>query len=483
MAILRFVLAASAGVALIAALQGYRGLHSLGESAIPAAIALLAWRLPFNRRIRASLASAALMVIAMLVVHIFGTIEAHFLFFIMVPVVALYEDWAPFATATVLVFAHHGAAAFGEPRSVYNHQAAIESPFTWSLIHSGLFLGICITSIVHSNIHEKARTREKALMERLRRLAHYDPLTGLPNRELFDQRLGEALEQATRTGESVALLMVDVDDMKRVNDAYGHGAGDQLLKVAAQRLRDCVRHTDTAARLGGDEFAVVLPGTGSAAAARTAQRIIDIMAEPILLGGADVTVGASVGVAATPSPEPLDQLARKADQALYAAKRSGRGRYHVFGADHQTAPDFGVTVNVRDALDWALYTRRLREEIAAAKEAGVLPAQTRAPDSARRTLGELTASIGRLSPASPEARLSLPERHAMEEFTFHHDLVQAWADTLSTQSILAVTRPASADRFWSILRTATTGGKPGNSEVPGVGSEAASAERTTPFGH
>ena len=330
MAIVRSVLAGAVAVALLAALRGDQGWHSVGESAIPAVIALLARWLPLSQRARASLASAGLMVIAMLVVHMFGTIEAHFLFFILVPVVALYEDWVPFATAAALVFVHHGAAAFGDPASVYNHQAALDSPFAWSLIHSGLFLGICAASIVHWNIHEKARAGEKALIERLERLAHHDPLTGLPNRGLFDQRLADALRQAAATGESVGLLMIDIDGLKQVNDLHGHAAGDQLLKVAAHRLRQCTRKTDTVARLGGDEFAVVLPGTGHTSAARTAQRIINSMAGPTTIGGDAVTVGASAGVAVSSSGESPDQLLKDADHALYTAKRGGRGRYMVF---------------------------------------------------------------------------------------------------------------------------------------------------------
>lgn len=329
-AIVRSVLAGAAALALIAALRGDNGWHGVGESAIPAVIALLARWLPLSQRARAALASAGLMVIAMLVVHMFGTIEAHFLFFIMVPVVALYEDWVPFATAAALVFVHHGAAAFGDPGSVYNHQAALEAPFAWSLIHSGLFLGICATSIVHWNIHEKARAGEKALIERLEQLAHHDPLTGLPNRGLFDQRLADALRHADGTGEPVGLLMVDIDGLKQVNDLHGHASGDLLLQVAAKRLQRCTRQTDTVARLGGDEFAVVLPGTGHMLAARTAQRIIESMSEPTPMGGDGVAVGASAGVAVSSPGQSPDQLLKDADQALYSAKRGGRGRYTVF---------------------------------------------------------------------------------------------------------------------------------------------------------
>jgi diguanylate cyclase (GGDEF)-like protein len=266
------------------------------------------------------------------VVHIFGTIEAHFLFFIMVPVVALYEDWAPFATATALVFAHHGVAAASDAGSVYNHPAAIQEPLLWTLIHSVLFLGICVTSVVHWNIHEKARAGERALVERLDQMAHHDPLTGLPNRKLLNDRLAQALRAAGRNEGTVGLLIVDVDGFKQINDLYGHAAGDELLNSVARRLSQCTRTGDTVARLGGDEFALVLPGTGHTSAAQVAQRVIDALAEPSLAGGTLVTVGASVGVAVGSAGEQPEDLMRRADAALYAAKRSGRGRYVTYSA-------------------------------------------------------------------------------------------------------------------------------------------------------
>jgi diguanylate cyclase (GGDEF)-like protein len=457
-AIVRFIGLCSVALALIAALQSSGEWHGLVESATPAVMAALAWWLPVSQRIRASLASAALMVIGVFVVHTFGTIEAHFLFFIMVPVVALYEDWAPFATSSGMVIVHHFLAGMSDPASFYNHQAAIDSPLLWSMIHSGLFLAVCVTSVVHWHIHEKARAGERALLQRLEQQTLRDPLTGLGNRKLLDECLGKALRTADEHGGHVAVLMADIDGFKHVNDTYGHASGDALLNEIGKRLRLSTRSGDTIARLGGDEFVVILPSTGTVDATRIAKRIITAVAAPALLGTNTVTVGASIGVAVSAKGQPATALMENADVALYVAKHSGRGRYVLFSADMDPEDSADtVSVNAADARDWAQYMRDLRGEIAAAKEAGGIPAPTRGPESARRTLDSLIASIDQLAATGGVAPLPLPERKAVEEFVFHHSLVHGWADALAAQGVLTVRRTAAADRFWSRLRAAVTG--------------------------
>ncbi|MFN7271201.1 MAG: diguanylate cyclase domain-containing protein [Gammaproteobacteria bacterium] len=164
--------------------------------------------------------------------------------------------------------------------------------------------------------------------ERLFRQAHYDPLTGLPNRLLFRERFSGELRRVRDGAPGGALLYLDLDDFKAVNDSLGHEAGDQMLTVIGQRLRACVKESDTVARIGGDEFTVVLRELPDAATARTvARRILDTLSAPIWLAGEGRQVGVSVGIAAFPADGlDCDGLLRRADAAMYRAKQKGRGR-------------------------------------------------------------------------------------------------------------------------------------------------------------
>ena len=165
------------------------------------------------------------------------------------------------------------------------------------------------------------------LQEELRHAAMHDPLTELPNRTLFLDRTEHDLHLAGRNGQWPAVLYIDLDGFKPVNDTYGHQAGDLLLKVFAQRLHDCVRTADTAARLGGDEFAVLLHGPIDTEGVQTAlDRIRTELDVPVDLGGGrSAKVGASIGVAFSDADTDIDGLIRRADLAMYTAKRSGRG--------------------------------------------------------------------------------------------------------------------------------------------------------------
>jgi diguanylate cyclase (GGDEF)-like protein len=165
------------------------------------------------------------------------------------------------------------------------------------------------------------------LQEELRHAAMHDPLTELPNRTLFLDRTQHDLHLAGRNGQWPAVLYIDLDGFKPVNDTYGHQAGDVLLKVFAQRLQECVRTADTAARLGGDEFAVLLHGPIDDAGVQTAlDRIraeLDLTVD--LGGGRSAKVGASIGVAFSGPDTDIDGLIRRADLAMYTAKRNGKG--------------------------------------------------------------------------------------------------------------------------------------------------------------
>lgn len=166
-----------------------------------------------------------------------------------------------------------------------------------------------------------------ARTDKLYRQAHFDPLTQLPNRLLFRDRLAQELAAITQSPSRGALLYIDLDHFKKVNDSMGHAAGDQLLSIVAQRLRSCVKEGDTVARLGGDEFTVILRHVADAAAASAvAERIIQSMHMPVRLGGRDHLVRASIGVTLFPDDGvQLDDLLRNADLAMYRAKDMGRG--------------------------------------------------------------------------------------------------------------------------------------------------------------
>ncbi|CAN7282435.1 EAL domain-containing protein [Pseudoduganella sp. LjRoot289] len=169
--------------------------------------------------------------------------------------------------------------------------------------------------------------------------ANFDTLTALPNRHMFQDRLGQEIKKARREDTLLALLFIDLDKFKQVNDTMGHDQGDALLVEAAVRIAACVRASDTLARLGGDEFTVILSGLDQVASAeRVAQDIIRTLAEPFALSAGSALVSASVGIAFFPSDaDQPDELLRHADQAMYAAKSAGRSRYNYFTPDLQLA--------------------------------------------------------------------------------------------------------------------------------------------------
>lgn len=175
-------------------------------------------------------------------------------------------------------------------------------------------------------------TDRKRAEEQVWRQAHLDNLTGLPNRLLLQDRVQQAIADSRRSGRPLALMMLDLDQFKEVNDTLGHAQGDLLLQQAAQRLRQCVREGDTVARMGGDEFTVLLPTLDEAdTPLAVGQRILQAMAEVFTLGGERAYVSASVGVARFPDDaNDMDSLLKHADQALYLAKADGRNRLRWF---------------------------------------------------------------------------------------------------------------------------------------------------------
>jgi diguanylate cyclase (GGDEF)-like protein/PAS domain S-box-containing protein len=174
-------------------------------------------------------------------------------------------------------------------------------------------------------------SKDKAAEERLRQRADFDLLTGLPNRALFADRLDSAFERSRRGGKTLALLYLDVDHFKSINDNHGHEAGDELLKIAAERLVASVRGVDTVARLAGDEFTVILEGLAEPTDAEAiAAKLLEALRTPMWLGGSVVRVSISIGLALLEAGETDPaSLLRRADEALYDAKRKGRDRYAI----------------------------------------------------------------------------------------------------------------------------------------------------------
>jgi diguanylate cyclase (GGDEF)-like protein len=194
-----------------------------------------------------------------------------------------------------------------------------------------------------------ARTLEEVVK------AHHDPLTGLATRRLFMDRLQQALAHATRTATSVALLFIDLDRFKMVNDTRGHHVGDMLLSEIAERMRSCLRADDSAARLGGDEFAVLLQDAGRPQhAVEVAQRILAAVRQPVLLDGHKLFIDASIGiVTAVPGTLDAEGLVRDADVAMYVAKGAGAGRTVIFEPRMRQRFELrvGLEADLRQALD------------------------------------------------------------------------------------------------------------------------------------
>jgi len=174
-------------------------------------------------------------------------------------------------------------------------------------------------------------TQKKLAQDHIAHLAHHDPLTGLINRHIFPDRLAQAMILSQRHRKKIALLYVDLDKFKQINDAHGHLAGDAVLKEVASRLRGLLRDSDTVARMGGDEFVVILHDISSKTAVNhVAKKIIDTLAEPILFHDTQFTVMASVGISIYPDDDKqIDSLLQKADNAMYQAKKSNTTK-HIF---------------------------------------------------------------------------------------------------------------------------------------------------------
>jgi diguanylate cyclase (GGDEF)-like protein/PAS domain S-box-containing protein len=227
-----------------------------------------------------------------------------------------------------------------------------------NLLHDERLRGIVLTA---RDVEDR-----RAFEEQLRHRAFHDPLTQLANRALFYDRIEHALARELRDEQRVAVLFIDLDDFKAINDDMGHGVGDELLVAVAGRLRGSLRSADTVARLGGDEFGVLIEGVaGSNEVVQTAERILGRFSEPFIVHGEAIAVRLSIGIAVTAEPDVdsgVDEMLRKADLAMYAAKRGGKGRWDLYDRDFERLA-LPASDSEPERLTWFQRGAEQREEV------------------------------------------------------------------------------------------------------------------------
>jgi diguanylate cyclase (GGDEF)-like protein len=224
----------------------------------------------------------------------------------------------PFGLALGYVVVHHGVLGYLAPTVVFSHPAAQRAPVLWALIHGVFVLAACAANLATWRLSELQANEISRLVSRLEGLARTDPLTGIPNRRVWDEEVPSELERARRSGSPVCVAMLDLDHFKLFNDHNGHQAGDRVLKEVAAAWRGAVRTTDLLARYGGEEFGLLLPACSMADAIDVIQRVQAATPDEVTC---------SIGVASWDFREGAGELVRRADEALYDAKAGGRDRY------------------------------------------------------------------------------------------------------------------------------------------------------------
>ncbi len=326
---------------------------TMSTVAVPALGAYAASRKTLPRGLRSAIGATSSMLTSAVVVHLMnGSIEAHFHFFAMIPIIALYEDWVPFGLAVLVVLLHHGLMGTVAPKTVYDHSDAWAHPWRFAFIHAAFFASACLGAIINWRIHEKARDAEQTLAQQMRHQAHHDALTGLPNRTALLVEGERLLARAEENEMPVAVLLIDLDRFKEINDVLGHASGDVLLSRVGPLMATAVREHDVLARLGGDEFAAVLYNADQDTAVNVAKRLTELLAQTVEIDDIALQVDGSVGIAVSvPGGEDtIDGLLRQADIAMYAAKnqRLGHTVFHV-DQDHSTRERLNLLGELRQA--------------------------------------------------------------------------------------------------------------------------------------
>lgn len=323
-------------IVAFALVRGYSLTHGLIEVTPVASLAVLGRISHYSRPLRSCAVSAGLITASGVLVHLAGgVIEMHFHFFVVVALLTLYQDWLPYLTAIALTVFEHGIAGAINGHAVYNHPDAVAHPWRWALIHGGFVLAASAANVACWRVNETERQRLNAdrdafYAEQVRALSDQalrDPLTGLANRQLLLDRLTHALALAKRNGTRLAVVFIDLDGFKQVNDNYGHRTGDDLLRQTAQLLSGRVRGQDTLARLGGDEFVLLCENIDGE---QTVDSLIDnlraLVATPMRVAGTNyqVAVTGAFGVEYSDESSDAAELLDLADQRMYAEKHSRR---------------------------------------------------------------------------------------------------------------------------------------------------------------
>jgi diguanylate cyclase (GGDEF)-like protein len=325
-----------------------RPLHALSHGAVLVPAAVLAGRRGARPRLRGLAAALGLLTSSAVIVHLSGgLIEAHFHYFVVVALLSLYEDWTLFLAALLFVVLEHGVMSVVEPATVFAHGG---NPWLWSGVHGAAISLMAGANIVAWRFNEDVRRTAARGQERLHHRALHDELTGLANRRLLLEQMERAAADPALRAQGAAIMRIDLDNFKLINDFYGNAAGNRLLIDVGARLRAQVRDTDLVARSGGDEFVLVVRSIADEAQARAAaEAVLDAFAEPFVIAGGARRISASIGVSLVlrGDASATEGLAR-ADAALFSAKDDGRARVRL--ADHDVLQSAHRRTQVEDAL-------------------------------------------------------------------------------------------------------------------------------------
>ena len=315
------------------------------------ALALVAQFVRGGRRVRAAATALGLLACSALLVHVtHGQIEAHFHFFAMVALLTLYADWAPLLVCLGYVALDRGVLGILDSDATYTHS---KTPLMWAAVHVGFVVVAGSVALVAERLLAAQRGEQRARRDELVRLATHDSLTGLANREFIAVRVREAVAAVLPAEGLVAVLEVDLDNFKLINDAFGHDDGDRVLVEAAARIGSQLRNADTLGRMGGDEFIAVCRGVEDRSdALAIAARIADALDEPFVVRGHTRVLACSVGVVvATSADEDPDRLIRIADAACSEAKAT---RSRVQLADDETLSSADDRLSIESDLQIAV---------------------------------------------------------------------------------------------------------------------------------